>query len=190
MSCPTRFRSSAERPVLSQSRTGSPPPSVRKKIAGTRFRGFSGTVAVYHERYTHGHSRFLPDSIPKLACDTERTRSRVLRQLGRQRELAAWPDIGALHRCGLRESEMSGPLLRSARATRSALDELRAQAEFKRRRSLPRGFADHRRASQVWNRPQRKSRRCGDRSRVRCAGRRPLPRTQRSPPTLREPVAG
>jgi hypothetical protein len=39
---------------LSQSRTGSPPPSVRKKIAGTRFPGFSGMIAVYHTWYDGG----------------------------------------------------------------------------------------------------------------------------------------
>jgi hypothetical protein len=47
------LRSSAESSDLIQSRTVSPPPSVRKKIAGTRFPGFSGALTVYHGRYNN-----------------------------------------------------------------------------------------------------------------------------------------
>ncbi len=57
MSCPIRRRSSAERAVLSQSRTGSPPLSVRKKIAETLFPGFSDTATVYHAWYGGGGFR-------------------------------------------------------------------------------------------------------------------------------------
>ena len=61
MSCPTRLRSSAESVVLSQSRTGSPPPSVRKKIAGTCFFGLSDTIAVYHGWYDGGREYRAPE---------------------------------------------------------------------------------------------------------------------------------
>src|SRR5271157_4848599 len=67
MFSPMRFRSSGEGSPFSQSRTGSPPDSVLKKIAGTRFPcpsntsggvpmpvgdlGVLPTEAVYHVRY-------------------------------------------------------------------------------------------------------------------------------------------
>src|SRR6266568_710312 len=69
MSSPMRLRSSEER-LFNQSRTGSPPASVRKKIAGTRLPCFSSasdcsldsdgdlgllpTIGVYHIRYSRG----------------------------------------------------------------------------------------------------------------------------------------
>ena len=76
MSCPTRLRSSAESVILSQSRTGSPPPSVRKKIAGTRFAGFSGTIIVYHRWYDGGREYPTQPSCGELvrtdrACQAE-----------------------------------------------------------------------------------------------------------------------
>src|SRR5208282_4286517 len=79
MSSPMRFRSSDDGSPFSHSRTGSPPASVRKKIAGTRFPclssgsggsfsragrfGFLLTPGVYHMRYTW-ESRVAQDCPP------------------------------------------------------------------------------------------------------------------------------
>src|SRR5579863_4346172 len=92
MSAPIRFRSSGESD-LSHSRTGSPPASVRKKIAGTRLPSFSAesafrleegsslslTWVLYHIWYIPQKTRLDPKSkSPPCPCKKRRGKGGAL----------------------------------------------------------------------------------------------------------------
>lgn len=87
MSSPIRFRSSLVR-VFNQSRTGSPPASVRKKMAGTRFPcllpsadtgsscfGFTVAKIVYHIWYTESRIAWSNLSTAKATKVTKKSHS-------------------------------------------------------------------------------------------------------------------